>query len=175
MQQGGGYNPTMMNAQAQAGASLGTAGTQANASSLNEITQQINQIQATAPAAQASMENLVNISSQMGLRSTNLPILNELLQKVNDNAISVSAMSAFKSQLEQTINQYNQIPGVQTVIADQVSLDQLRQIKSTLQSTINNTLTGLNAKRMQLQNSGLSGGSVNPYQSSSTGGGLYNW
>jgi len=175
MQKEGGYNPTVLNAQASAGANLSTAGTMGNAQSIQGITQQINDIQSVLPAAQANIDRLINIGKQGGQINTQLPILNELMQAVSKNLYSSNAMAAFKTQLEQVVAQYSQLTG-QTLIPDQVTMGQLESIKNTLNQTVNSNLTALTQKRNQLMNSGASGGSVNPYTSSGTsGGGLFNW
>ena len=133
-------------------------GAASNVQTIQDNTAKINSINSNLPATLAAFDILNSAAQGIG---TDTPILSGLTQLYGSTAQGSQAVASFKAQLQSVRNQYDQIVGggSQTAIPDNITPNQINQVKQQLQSAAQNQITNLQGVNNQLSNQGNSSGS----------------
>lgn len=130
-----------------------------NVQSVKDYQTQINNLNATAPAADAAFSILNSYASAVG--GGNTPVIQGLQQLYGSTAQGSQAVAGFKAQLQAVRQAWTAIEGgdAMQAIPDNVTAAQLTQIQQQLKNDVKNKITNLtNAKNNLSGNS--SGGST---------------
>lgn len=133
------YNPTVQSSQQS------TAG---------QMTNQVNNLQATANGAEANFDLLYNIAQQGGVNDMNVPMLNVLKQNVLRGLTSSDAVTSFQSIIQSVRSQYASIIGggtvtveglneAKSIIPDDISLAALQSLRENIKADAVNRIAGI--------------------------------
>ncbi len=134
------------------------------------LTQTVAPLQALGGAADANFNLMLDIMERGGINDVNIPVINQLSQRVQRGLASNQDVVAFRSALQTVRSQYASILGGGTPtdatqamaaekIPDTVSLGALQEVERTMRSMVSNTVASYNQQIGAYSGQGGGGGS----------------
>jgi hypothetical protein len=146
----------------QSNPNFNISGSNAQAGSLGDLTQQVNDLQSKASGIDTNFTLAINTAQAGGVTDTNTPILNKIQQNVQKGLVSNQAVIDYQNSIQQLQTAITELGG--GTIDPNISQNALKSLQNQVKSQITNTVNGYNQQINKIKGgsgtSGYSSGTV---------------